>query len=242
MENSLIYYDIGAEGGPEFPFREKKHKKFFNKYIGIDPFFPNPYVKQGKYIFYGCAVSNEEGDRTFYLTPPFKKRRLSSSLYKPNEEVSNKRGVPLISLVSTKQVKCRKLSSIIDENGGEIDFLKIDAHGSEYPILKDIESYMDEIVGIQVESWFYDCYHDVHLLDSVCDFFKKHSNFSLGMIFDEPTAFGDWACDLVYINNSTNKVDKLNLIKKLYGINEDTIAKSEGRIESMLTRVIKYGS
>ena len=241
MKNSLIYYDVGAYRSPVFPFREKSHKKFFKKYVGIDPFFEKQYEAKGKYIYYGYAVSDEEGDRIFYLTPPFKKCRVSSSLYKPNEEVQGKRGVPFASLEGTKQVKCRKLSNIIKENGGDIDFLKIDAHGSEYPILKDIESYMDEMVGIQVESWFYNCYHEVHLLDSVCDFFKKHSNFSLGMIFDEPKAFGDWACDLVYINNNTNKVDKLNLIKKLYGINDDTIMKSEERIVSMLTKVIKYG-
>ena len=79
MENSLIYYDVGASNGTVEPFKGKK-KKLFKKYIGIDPLFKKPYEKKGKYIYYGCAVSDEEDDRTFYMTPKFFKHRVSSSL------------------------------------------------------------------------------------------------------------------------------------------------------------------
>jgi len=76
-----------------------------------------------------CAVSNEEGERSFDIMPAGETNRLNG------ESTSELAKAPLRSI----QVRCRKLASILDEHlpaGKTIDFLSIDTEGHDLKVLQ----------------------------------------------------------------------------------------------------------
>lgn len=227
MENSLVYYDVGAFGGKQFPFDKEDNLKYIKEYIGIDPFLKGSPI-DGKSIYYKCVVSDEEEkEKDFYIIKPL----CSSSLFCINEiERAKIAGKNAGCNVKKIKVNCRKLSNIINENGGDIDVLKIDAHGSEYVILKDVEKYMINIVAIHIEMWTAQWYEGAVLFKESHEFLKSHSFLPVYVV--EP--FQGISVDLLYVNDALCDKDKLDFIKELYGVNKKTIEDAEKEVKSQM--------
>jgi len=221
---SISYYDVGAFGALQFPFDGGKNLKYLRKYVGIDPFFQNS-LTDGKFIYYKCVVSDTEGEKSFYIVSP----KISSSLFPTDKEEFGKTCRKKYRCKETK-VQCRKLSNIIYENGGDIDILKIDAHGSEYVILKDINKYLNQIASIHVEAWTTHCYQEAFLLDKTHELLTDNS-FTPVLMVEPPQLF---CLDILYVNNKYSDRDKLDFIKNLYGVSDLTIEVAKKEIEIKL--------
>ncbi len=245
---SIMYYDVGAFPDLIYPWssrllHEKKKKKryvvvrrdwgsrgnnvFLNKYIGIDPFF-EANLQEDNLIHYKCVVSDVEDDKKdFYIIKP----DCSSSLFHLDEIERAKISKPKSGRNIRKDtVICRKLSNIINENGGNIDVLKIDAHGSEYVILKDIEKYMKDIAAIQIEMWTAQWYEDAVLFKGSHGFLKDHSFVPVNAL--DP--FQGISIDLLYINSNYEDKNKLDFIKNLFDVTKETIAVAEKEVKDQL--------
>jgi len=245
---SIMYYDVGAFPDLIYPLSSRliqKGKKreleqrvrtdwqargnnvFLKKYIGIDPYFEID-LQEDNLIHYKCVVSDVEDDKKdFYIIKP----DCSSSLFHLDEreraKISGKKSGRNI---RKDTVICRKLSNIINENGGNIDVLKIDAHGSEYVILKDIEKYIKNIAAIDIEMWTTQWYEGAVLFEGSHQFLSDH--FFVSVYVVEP--FQGISVDLLYVNSNYKDKDKLDFIKKLYGVTEKTIIDAEKQVENQI--------
>lgn len=255
--NFITYYDVGAFPDLVYPFSPKyeliqrhSHAKemidgkkhlvdiiindwenkgnniFLKKYVGIDPYFEKD-SKDSKSIFYKCVVSDAECEKTFYIISP----SCSSALY-PFDDEERKRiaGKKAGSSVGETKVRCRKLSNIINENGGDIDLLKIDAHGSEYVILNDVKKYMKDIAAIHIEMWTAQWYKDAILFDKSHEFLTQHF-FSPVYVVDP---FQGISVDLLYVNQNHVDKNKIDFIHAAYGVNEKTISDAIKEVETQL--------
>ena len=203
----LVYYDIGAFPEPVFPFDRPENHVFLKKYVGVDPRFDSDRV-EGKYVYYKFAAHDTNTTKKFHTDEPFEKSNDGSLLeytdlhWHPSEPMFD--------------IQCRKLSDIIRAHGGEIDILKIDAHGSEMPILRDVEGYLKDVTAVNVEAWCSKWYEGAELLD-VTDKFLTSMAFAPVKIID---GSAKWAVDLLYINTCAD-VEKIELVKKLYEVESD---------------------
>ena len=236
--DSIVYCDIGAFPDLVIPFSsrtcsDQKNNVFLKKYIGIDPYFDEDEI-DGKFVFYKCAISDIDDQKTFYVVSP----QCSSALFRVDEiERAKIAGKSAASNVSEMKVKCKKLSSMIDENNWNIDILKIDAHGSEYVILQDIKEYMKDIAAIHIEAWTAQWYEDAVLFDKSHEFLDKCSFTPVCLM--EP--FQGISLDILYINENYKNVEKLNFIKTLYGVSEQTVMETHKEIKEQLN-YIKEGN
>lgn len=228
---SLVYYDIGAFDEPVFPFDRPENLVFLKKYIGIDPRFESDRT-EGKYVFYNCVVENTDSTRKFYAeTLDGFQNTGDASLLKRTYLHSHP-------LVTVFEVQCRRLSGIIEEQGGEIDVLKIDAHGSEMPILQGVEQYLKNMTAVNVEAWLSEWYKGHKLFDAVHEFLTLRGFSPIKIL---STTIGV-AVDLLYINRNAD-TDKINLVKTLYEVNDDVLdigIKVEYLIKSIVRSEIKY--
>ena len=230
-----MYFDIGAYGGPYKPFDKEENMVFIKEWIGFDPLFENQ-IKEGKYTYYNHAIFDDETEKQFYIP----RDKEISSFFIPNQEVYKEFRYPKKHIVEDEKiVKCEKLSTFIEKHGGDIDILKLDVHGSEYNILKEIEISRDieKIIAIQIEMWFEYAHIGIKLRDVINEFLI--SNFFFPAVFTggkKPS----WR-EIVYINSKTDKLDKLELIKKLYIVNQDNIAHAEKTVRESIEQMEREG-
>ena len=219
MDNTLVYYDIGGYNKLQPPFRAS-NRHFLKRAISIDPNFESDIIGK-KHIKYKFAVSDEEGERDFYASnwrngSLYEYTSLHQSYHKPRDVI---------------KVQCKKLSNVIKNHGGEIDVLKIDAHGSEMPILNDVKEYIGQMTAIQVEGWYSEWYKNAQLLDVLRDFMDKVS-------FYPSTIVGYWpgyAIDILYVNTNAPDEDKLKLVKELWGVTEQTAREAKVLVSALET-------
>ena len=152
MYNYII--DVGSNIGE----MTKKFVKDSNNFvISIEP-IPYLYNDLKKLEFdynnlkvINCAVSNKEGQETFYLNEP----HYTSSLKKFNETVKNNWPNKL-NYDSKITVELKKLSTIIEESSLEnvvFEFVKIDAQGSDLEVIKSMEIYLSNVKTLKCEGF-----------------------------------------------------------------------------------------
>ena len=237
---SLVYYDIGAWQEPVFPFNQPENQVYLKKYVGIDPRFESNQTN-GKYVIYNCAAYDENTTKKLYFSSGERKEipGLNASLL----DYTNLHFFCPSNINNTTDVQCKKLSDIIEEQGGEIDILKIDAHGSEMPILRNIEKYLKHITAIDIESWCLKWYKDHELFDVVHEFLISRK-FLLSRFIQkwDGTEFGlddqIYAIELLYINQHAD-TDKSNLVKQLYEVKDDSAIEAKAEVENIINLMEK---
>lgn len=217
IPEGLVYYDVGSFPDPVFPFIEPQNHIFLKKYIGIDPRYSKNRT-EGKYVFYNCACGESDCVKKFHVAKQVKSHfRSGIGRLRADGDGSFLKRNHLHHHAATTEfnVNCRKLSTIVEEQGGEIDILKIDAHGSELTILREAEKILERITAINVELWAEGWYEGVDLLDYVHKFISD-KQFSPVKIIE---TFENYAVDLLYVNQRADP-EKVKLIEKLYEVNE----------------------
>jgi FkbM family methyltransferase len=127
-----------------------------------------------------CAISDEDGEQTFYINEP----HCTSSLKKFNDEVKNKWPNKL-NYKEKIIVKTIKLSTLIEELSLQneiISFLKIDTQGSDLDVIKSSEKYLSNIKEIKCETFITDKNNDLYIDESKSDEvieFMNQNNFIL---------------------------------------------------------------
>ena len=114
-----------------------------------------------------CAISDEDGEQTFYINEP----HCTSSLKKFNDEVKNK-WPNRLDYKEKIIVKTIKLSTLIEELSLQneiISFLKIDTQGSDLDIIKSSEKYLSNIKEIKCETFITDKNNDLYIDESKSD-------------------------------------------------------------------------
>lgn len=104
------------------------------------------YIKENRFFLIPCALSNNEGYLDFYVN---KDDCGTSSLYKPKDEI-------LGDLEKIIKVPVFRLKDFFDifpwDKFSYIDYIKIDAQGSDLDIIKSAEHYLsDRVVYITAE-------------------------------------------------------------------------------------------
>ena len=127
-----------------------------------------------------CAISDEDGEQTFYINEP----HCTSSLKKFNDEVKNK-WPNRLNYKEKIIVKTIKLSTLIEELSLQneiISFLKIDTQGSDLDVIKSSEKYLSNIKEIKCETFITDKNNDLYIDESKSDEvieFMNQNNFIL---------------------------------------------------------------
>lgn len=114
-----------------------------------------------------CAISDEDGEQTFYINEP----HCTSSLKKFNDEVKNK-WPNRLDYKEKIIVKTIKLSTLIEElllQNEIISFLKIDTQGSDLDVIKSSEKYLSNIKEIKCETFITDKNNDLYIDESKSD-------------------------------------------------------------------------
>lgn len=228
----MIYFDIGAYGEKQFPFGDEKALKFIKKFIAVDPRYKEEVRTCGKTTYHNYGIFDEEVTKTFYIA----RDKKQNSIFPCDYEISKIFKYPKQSWVEKEiSLTCKKLSTLIEKYGGDIDILKLDVHGSEYNILKEIESTGDlkKIIAVQVEMWFIPMYIGAVLGDKIHKFLSSNFFSPSLMMGGKITAWKD----ILYLNNKTEKLDKMELIKKLYNLNSQKKAKAEKIIYDLIEKM-----
>jgi FkbM family methyltransferase len=199
MANYII--DIGSNIGDI----TKEYIKDSNNFvISIEP-IPHLYnVLKGMELDYqnlkviNCAVSNVEGQQTFYLNEP----DCTSSLKKFNDTVRNNWPNKLNYNVEIT-VDVKKMSTIIEELSLEdviFEFVKIDTQGSDLDVIKSIDRFLSNVKTLKCEAFLTskknDLYDEEGKSNEIIDYMIDN-NFILIDNEINPTEL--W-CDLTFRN------------------------------------------
>ena len=128
-----------------------------NNFIEVlNPIFIEPdtsafsQLEEKGYNAINCALWSEEKEKTFRIT----KKQQTSSIYAPNYELLNKyKDSERFDIKEEVKINCTTLDNIIDKSN-EVFFMKLDAEGSEYEILKGGNNVISNAVGFEIEIAF----------------------------------------------------------------------------------------
>lgn len=224
----INFIDVGSVGGLPEPWSSNANLVKF-----LLNFEPNEDLKRGSnFMTYNTALWESEATLSFYIYKGF--NATGSSLFKQNFdyvknnfETLKKRGPAFLAetwfdrseRVNTKQLKCRPIDDILREEfpSTPFHFMKIDAQGAEYNILKGAKSLLaGSCVGLHLELFVLPMYEGIALMDEVSAFL---ADFGFRMVKKFP-AHGtfDSQHDCLFLNE--NKEPNLcSVIRQVYGIN-----------------------
>lgn len=217
--------DVGSIGALPPPWHENPGKvHHLLKFEPLDKPNKNRFVTT-----LDIAISGENGERDFYVY----KSQHGSSLYEQNHELVRENYQKLKNLgpknladtwfersrlIKVEKIQCRKLDDILQELNHPFPyhFIKIDAQGAEYEILKGSETFLKEdCVGLYLELFVYPLYKGIALLPQV-----KHHLKELGfdLIIKEP-AHGtfDSQHNCLFLKRG-KKGGIINIIKEIYNV------------------------
>jgi FkbM family methyltransferase len=176
------------------------------KVVSLHTFDINVNAEEYRYynshIHYDSLASDKRGESDFYLT----RKRECSSLFKPNAKVvSHFRHAERFDVQKTVRVKTDTLDNLIVGSRDSIDFLKLDAQGSEFNILKGSKSILKSISLVQCEVSLLEIYESSPSYYVIAEFMDQNgfmpvdaslvawNSFELGnsSYYDGITAFGD---------------------------------------------------
>lgn len=225
----INFIDIGSVGGLPEPWRRHANKIKF-----LLNFEPNELPRRGRnYMTYNTAVWENDETRNFFIYKGF--NATGSSLFKQNYEyVSDNfenlkdRGPQHLSetwfersqLVDTIEIKCRKLDNILRDEFPSMPFhfVKIDAQGAEYNILKGSDFLLsNSCLGLHLELFTIPLYEGIVLMDEVEAYLASY-NFRMVKKYPAHGTF-DSQHDCLFIKDNADPVI-LSIIHEVYGIKE----------------------
>jgi FkbM family methyltransferase len=221
--------DVGSVGGLTEPWRSNSGVIKF-----LLNFEPNDSPVKGEhFVTYNTAVWEKDSILPFYIYKGF--NATGSSLFKAdfeyvknNYEDLKNRGLKNLAetwferaeLVKTTQILCRSLDNILQEsfNDQVFHFMKVDAQGAEYNILKGASQFLSKnCVGLHLELFVLPLYKDIVLMDEVMLFLNSFG-FSLVKKFPAHGSF-DSQHDCLFLKKDGD-ANILRTIKNIYGISE----------------------
>ena len=224
----LNFIDIGSIGGLPEPWTMQANSIKF-----LLNFEPNDQpIKKKNSTTYNSAVWEEDTELPFYVYKGL--NQTGSSLFQQNIEyvedhfeVLKNRGDRMLAetwfdrgkLINTLNIQCRKLDNIIAEEFPDTSFhfMKIDAQGAEYNILKGAENLLkNDCIGLHLELFTIPLYKNIILLDQVEEYLDQ---FGFKLIKKFP-AHGTFLSqhDCLFLKTSDTS-SFTTLIKNVYKIN-----------------------
>lgn len=234
------FIDIGSIGGLPKPW--DKYSDNIDFLLNFEP--NDTAVVTEKTMTYNTAVWEKDETLPFYIYKGF--NNTGSSLFKQNytyvknnwEMLKNRGSAKLAdswfdrsTLIETKKLKCRALDNILKEEfpNKKFHFLKIDAQGAEYNILKGAENFLStSCIGLHLELFVIPLYENIMLLDEVVLYLKKFG-FELVKKFPTHGTFNSQH-DCLFIHKNRNK-ELANIIKKIYSDAEKLIIPKESNLD-----------
>ena len=224
---ALGFIDVGSVGGLPPPWRENAN---FVKFLLN--FEPNDKPTRSANIFtYNTALWESDKTLPFYVYKGL--NNTGSSLFKQNMDYVKKnfqslrlRGPKELaetwfdrsSLVATAELKCRALDGILTEElkGIKFHFLKIDAQGAEFNILKGAQAFLSgSCIGLHLELFTLPLYHEIVLLDEVEKYLSVFG-FELVKKFPPHGSFNSQH-DCLFLK-SGGDLERLSIIRRVYGL------------------------
>lgn len=224
---AINYIDVGSVGGLPDPWRANADLVRF-----VLNFEPNVEAsRQANSLTYNTAVWEIDAVLPFYVYKGFE--NTGSSLFeqnleyvKANFEQLKLRGPSMLAdtwfdrstLIKTVELKCRKLDGILAEElpNTPFHFMKIDAQGAEYNILKGSETLLSgSCMGLHLELFTLPLYKGAMLLDEV-EKFLSGFGFRLVKRFPAHGSF-DSQHDCLFVKEFADPA-LLTLVKKVYGV------------------------
>lgn len=222
------FIDVGSIGKLPNPWLENAN--IISKVLKFEP--QEDTKNEINIINYDTALWMENTTRNFYIYKGIDST--GSSLFEQNfeyvrsnfEQLSKtgpkklaKTWFDRSTLTDTLQLKCRTLDSVLSELDISFDFLKIDAQGAEYQILKGSETFLrSNCIGLHLELFVIPLYKGITLLPDVKDYLNG-LGFTLKRKMPAHGSFNSQH-DCIFLKENVDEVDvhKLNLIKKVYKI------------------------
>jgi len=210
--------DVGAYGGLSEVWII--HHYAIAKLLLIDPRF-NPMVESkcgGLLEILPFAISDIEGKTNFYQ---YEKQACNSIFrIKDNpESIMGPGDYSRFKLQKITTVNCVRLDTIISKQSNSFDFLKVDTQGNDLNVVKSMGDYLKDLVGIQVELYLKSVYQDAPMFEDAHEFLSNHGFTCFGAIRKANKIFNDF----VYLQLGSTKVQKLELIKKFFGVTDESI-------------------
>jgi FkbM family methyltransferase len=171
--NHLVIVDVGASGGID-P-RWSKTTEFYKGIL----FEPDPREfdalkknSDNNLIVINSALSDSNKEIEFHLC----KKQEVSSVYPPNFNFLNKfADSERFNVEKIIHINADTLSNQLKKEGiDEVDFIKIDTQGYELSILKGCSSYLENVVGLEVEVEFEPVYIGQPLFSELDNYVKEN--------------------------------------------------------------------
>lgn len=226
-QGAVNFIDVGSVGGLPEPWRQNANQVRF-----LLNFEPNEAPSRtANSMTYNTAVWECDTTLPFYIYKGF--HQTGSSLLKQNHdyvdanfETLRSLGLPELAetwrdrstLVRTAELRCRSLDTILQEALPDtpFHFLKIDAQGAEYHILKGAEHLLNtSCAGLHLELFTQPLYQDMHLLADVQALLTGHG-FELVRKYPAHGSF-DSQNDCVFLR-PTADARVVSVIRKVYGL------------------------
>ena len=223
----INFIDVGSVGGLPDPWNS--NAKLIKFLLNFEPNeFPTCNKNNMKY---NTALWEKDEIRPFYIYKGF--NGTGSSLYKQNFTYVNKnykslkkRGSKQLAetwfersrLVKTEELKCRKLDNILREEfpNRSFHFMKIDAQGAEYNILKGSQDLLlGSCIGLHLELYTLPLYEGIVLMNDV-EAYLSEFGFRLINKFPASGSF-DSQHDCLFLKDNTDSTIK-SIIHKTYGL------------------------
>ena len=225
----INFIDIGSAGNLPSPWN--KNAKYIKHLLSFEP--RSKYKINKNILTMDVALWKTNTEKDFYI---YKGREGSgSSLFKQNYEYVSEnfqklrvRGPEHLAsswferskLQKKMKVKCRKLDDIIHEidQPFRYHFLKIDAQGAEFEILKGSEGFLTEsCLGLQLELFVLPLYDNIKLLPEVEAYLDK-MNFELVKKFPAHGSFDSQHDCVFFKKGAKNQIMKK--IQQVYSLDE----------------------
>ena len=171
--NHLVIVDVGASGG--INPRWSKTTEFYKGIL----FEPDPREfdvlkknSDNNLIVINSALSDSNKEIEFHLC----KKQEVSSVYPPNFNFLNKfADSERFNVEKIIHINADTLSNQLKKEGiDEVDFIKIDTQGYELSILKGCSSYLENVVGLEVEVEFEPVYIGQPLFSELDNYVKEN--------------------------------------------------------------------
>ena len=224
-EDKINFIDVGSAGDLPFPWDKNRDKiQHILKFEPRDNAEEKPNV-----ITIDTALWGTSGERNFYIYKGLK--GTGSSLFHQNYEwvdqnfdkIKNQGNMWLAEtwhdrsqLVRTETVFCNTLDNILDKQTFPYHFLKIDAQGAEYHILKGAEKFLStSCIGLYLELFTMPLYKNIKLLPEVEEYLKEFG-FELVKKFPPHGSFNSQH-DCLFLKNGVDNSRRW-LIEEIYSM------------------------
>lgn len=222
----INFIDIGSVGNLPHPWKNNAHHiKHLLKFEPRDKSENSVNVTT-----ISAALWDQNVSLPFYIYKGFK--HTGSSLFeqnldyvRDNFESLRKRGPSHLAetwfersqLVRVESLECKTLDSVISEHliPQTFHFIKIDAQGAEYQILRGAESILKkDCIALHLELFQLPLYKGIKLLPEVCSYLKDFG-FDLVKQFPPHGSF-DSQHDCLFIKSQSADKRRIEIIRKVY--------------------------